>query len=753
MDVNEAILHFMKKFDLTDDEIKAYLAVLGAGRLALGDVSTLTGLPVDVCKDILDRLVESRFVRRVPGEVDGFVPLNPFLAGFLIVYEDLSHLLEELQKVARTRFEELSKKLEDGKLLSVEELSRLTSSRVETFRSFVEEFTKLMSSNFERSADAFRDLSVSVEEAIRSLLSTSFFDFSDVERFEEKKSFSLSDLTSEFVSGIEQDMVSLENLASKTFSAYTKEIRERLDIIKLHFITTLNEHRSKHEKNSLELDSKIRTTVNENLNVLKSFIEHLESDVFEIIKIILEIVGEKVESFKAKYLEAMTGLLNHYLDALNSFEPRVKGIISGLESISQDLAGSTSILSSRRKAFTNVVLKGDAFLEDLNEKTQKIYETAKGLSADYQSVVSEQIVTAQEITDQITKSLSTFVDEKATLVREEVNKVQNKFREKITPTSSLIESKISNAVTEVIKNNNEDCENLCTQLGKDIGNHIENAFKNFSEALTTFINGSSELFSTYKDNIKNRIKLLEYSVIHLQRRIAQMLQTNAFEYDRMTEELYNNLDKTINQKIGAHIQELGPFEEKIAYTISKNYTDAKDVLDKNFHDLIEKFSSITTHIEKKEEILKKIWETSYSLFDKDIKTWPLIGEKAIIAHTKSIIRKTKKNITIISPELIPEILEELLNIRNFKATIISNIDFKVFESVIKHFQRQGNVKFLHYPNKDLWCVVRDRDETIFAPVTTKEEAYAIVSEQDGYINFTQEQIIPMVLSKSKEVKV
>ena len=72
MAVDEAILEFMKKLDLRDDEVRVYLAVLGAGRLAMGDVASLTGLSVDVCRGILDRLVELRFVRRFPGKVDGF---------------------------------------------------------------------------------------------------------------------------------------------------------------------------------------------------------------------------------------------------------------------------------------------------------------------------------------------------------------------------------------------------------------------------------------------------------------------------------------------------------------------------------------------------------------------------------------------------------------------------------------------------------------------------------------------------------
>lgn len=221
----------------------------------------------------------------------------------------------------------------------------------------------------------------------------------------------------------------------------------------------------------------------------------------------------------------------------------------------------------------------------------------------------------------------------------------------------------------------------------------------------------------------------------------------------MIDGLYVDFSTSINQQTSPYIEELSPFEEKIASIITKSYTESKEIVDKNLKDLIEKSENITSQVGKKEEILRKIWEASYNSFTMDTKTWPLIGEKAIIAHTKSMAKRTKKNMIIISPEPIPEILEELLNIKDFKTTVASNIDMKVFESVIKHFSRQGNVKFLNYPNKDIWCVIRDKEEVLFAPVTSREEIVAIVSEQQGYIKFNQEIITPMVFSKSKEIKI
>ncbi|MFB0563203.1 MAG: hypothetical protein ACETWM_18540 [Candidatus Lokiarchaeia archaeon] len=752
MSVDEAVLEFMKKLDLSDDEVKVYLAVLGGGRLALGDASSLTGLSMDVCRGVLDRLVELRFVRRVPGEVEGFVALNPFLAGFLIVYEDLDTFLAGLRDVLGSRCEEVYGRLDEGKNSSVEEISRLTLMRVDNLRSFVDEFTGLLGSRFEGSADSFRGLSVSVEEAIHSLLSTSMIGMGDVEHFEEKKSFSLSDVTSEFISNVEADIGSLEDLSSKTFSSFIEEIRKRFELIKLRFASVLFNHHSQHEKLNYDLDNKVRLILEEDLRALKSLVGLVESSVFEILRVILEIAGERVESFKARYLETLDGLLNEYLDVLTSFEPRVKSILEGLESVSFDLARSTSVLASRRKAFTNVVLKGDTFFEELNNQTRDIYERAKSLIADYQGVVSDQIVSAQEITDLISKSFSTFVDEKTNIIRGEVEKVEQKFKEGITPKSSLIESKISDNISEAIKTSKDDCEKMCIQLEQEIGNYIDHAFKNVMDALSSFESGSKELFSTHNDNIRNKVKLLEYSVLYLRKKLAQMLQNNAFEYDKMTDELYDNLSNSIKQKIGPYLEELSPFEEKITSIISESYRESRNAIDNDVRDINERTANIASQIESKEELLRKIWETSYSFIDQDVKTWSLRGEKAIIAHAKSMVGRTKKNIMIISPALNPEILEELLNITRFKATIVSDIDLKVFESVIKHFSRQGNVKFLNYPHRDLWCVVRDNDEVLFAPVTPKEETVAMVSEQQGYIKFCQELATPRVLSKSKEIK-
>ncbi|WXG40154.1 MAG: hypothetical protein WED07_04915 [Candidatus Freyarchaeum deiterrae] len=753
MGLDEVISEFMKKLDLREDEVKVYLAVLGASRLALGDVSFLTGLSVDACKSILDRLVELRFVRKTPGEVEGFVALNPFLAGFLITYEDLSSSFEDLRDTVGLRYQDLFERLEKGKNSSVEEISHVTHTRVENLKSFVEDFSKIMASRFEESADAFRGLSVSIEEAIHSTLSTGIVSMNDIERLEEKKSFNLLDITSEFTSNVEGDISSLVDLTGNTLSAFIKDIHSRFELIKLQFASILTDHRSRHEKNNSDLNNKIRVIMDEDSNDLRKSVEEVEASILDLLKTILDITGEKAESFKNKYLETLNGLRNEYLDVLASFEPRVRSIIEGLQNVSQDLSNSVSSLSPRKKAFTGAILKGDAFLDELNGQTKNIYETVKNLNADYRKAISDQISSANEITEQISKSFSTFLDEKTNDAKVEISNVEQKVKERITLKYPPIESKISDRVSEIIRNNSDDYEKVSAQLEQEIGNYIDNAYKNVNEALSSFENGSKELFSTHKNNIRNRIKLLEYSVLYLRKKLAQLLQSNAFEYDKMIDGLYVDFSTSINQQTSPYIEELSPFEEKIASIITKSYTESKEIVDKNLKDLIEKSENITSQVGKKEEILRKIWEASYNSFTMDTKTWPLIGEKAIIAHTKSMAKRTKKNMIIISPEPIPEILEELLNIKDFKTTVASNIDMKVFESVIKHFSRQGNVKFLNYPNKDIWCVIRDKEEVLFAPVTSREEIVAIVSEQQGYIKFNQEIITPMVFSKSKEIKI
>ncbi|MEX2707101.1 MAG: hypothetical protein Q6352_017875 [Candidatus Freyrarchaeum guaymaensis] len=753
MGLDDTILEFMKKLGLSDDEVRVYLAVLGAGRLALGDVSFLTGLPLDACKGVLDRLVELRFLRRVPGDVDGFVPLNPFLAGFLIVYEDLGNLLEGLREVLSSRVEDLSERLENSKSSSLDEISRLIRLRLDNLKSFVEEFTSLMGSRFEKCADSFRDLSVSVEETIHSLLSTGIVSMSDVERFEDVKSFSLSEITSEFISSVDEDTGSLEDLVSKTISAVIEEVHSRLELVKLRFSAALSDHRMRHEKSNSDLESRIGSVLDEDLNALKHSVEEIESSVLGMLRIVLEITDEKVEHFKTKYLETLNGLLNEYLDVLTSFEPRVKSIVDGLENVSSDLIRSTSVLASRRKAFASVVLKGDAFLEELNNQTKNLHEMAKSLGADFRSIISNQIVSAQEITDQISKSFTSFVDEKTSIVKDEVSRVEQKVKESLAQAPSRIKSRVFDTLSEIIRSDNEDCEKTCAQLEHEAGGYIDGAFKSVKDTLVSFESGTKDIFSTHKNNIRNRIKLLEYSVLHLRKKIAQMLQTNAFEYDQMIDELYHNLSTSVNQRVGVYINELDPFEERLASRISESYTESLDAVNRNVNDLLERTASILTQIEKKEEILRKIWEASYTLPIQDVKTWSLIGEEAIVAHIKSMVRRTKKNILIVSPELIPEILEELINVKRLKATVVSNIDLKVFESVIRHFSRQGNVKFLHYPNKDLWCVIRDNDEVLFAPVSAKEEMVAVVSEQYGYVRFNRELTAPMVLTKSKEIKI
>lgn len=162
--------------------------------------------------------------------------------------------------------------------------------------------------------------------------------------------------------------------------------------------------------------------------------------------------------------------------------------------------------------------------------------------------------------------------------------------------------------------------------------------------------------------------------------------------------------------------------------------------------------------EKSEEKLTQVLNASLAYIEQaPVSTWHVIGTQAIIHHFQAAMDHVKSTVVIVTPTVVPEVLEKLSEIAYRKKAArfmyTTSWDLQTYNDIINKMKTFGNIQFRQLKGKgDYWAVTRDAEEVILAPAGDKEEAIiGIVSTDPGYSSLYSQFIGPVFLANSRPI--
>jgi len=234
-------------------------------------------------------------------------------------------------------------------------------------------------------------------------------------------------------------------------------------------------------------------------------------------------------------------------------------------------------------------------------------------------------------------------------------------------------------------------------------------------------------FSSLSDNLKKYRS--EISAIK-----DQALAAQSGEYDE--------LDASDGREIDASIQKV---KDKIAdatLTFMNRIDDARD------------------NAEKHEDMLAGIHDAAHVLsMVEPVNTWFVIGKAGLITYLKDVIWRTKASIIIVTPVVVPEILELLAQVayerKAQKFFFTSHWNLAQYGDIIRKMNVLGNIQFRQLKTEgEYWAVTRDAEEIMLAPETPKDEdLVCLVSDHPGYAKLYSQFIGPMFQANSQPLKI
>ena len=141
-----------------------------------------------------------------------------------------------------------------------------------------------------------------------------------------------------------------------------------------------------------------------------------------------------------------------------------------------------------------------------------------------------------------------------------------------------------------------------------------------------------------------------------------------------------------------------------------------------------------------------------------VTTWPIIGKDAMVAAIKDAIYRVKSSIIIVTPYVVPDILqvvsEYAFQKKAVRFMLTTRWELDQYSGIIGKMRQLGNIQFRQLQTAgEFFAVTRDAEEVILAPATEKDsELISIVSNQAGYAKLYSQFIGPIFQAQSRPIK-
>lgn len=224
-------------------------------------------------------------------------------------------------------------------------------------------------------------------------------------------------------------------------------------------------------------------------------------------------------------------------------------------------------------------------------------------------------------------------------------------------------------------------------------------------------------------------------------------------------EMDGNLSQMLEDHKAKYKDNATTLQASLTQTTKDTIQNTKDAIADFTLEFMNSIDDSTELAETNEDKLNDIHNSSKVITEVGkSKSWHTVGRDALITAMKDTILRTKSSIIIVTPIVIPEILQLISEFaykrKAARFMLTSKWDMQAYGGIIKKMLQLGNIQFRNLTSEgEYYAVTRDAEEVIICPAASDEaDMISLVSTQEGYAKLYSQVIGPMFLSNSRPIK-
>ncbi|MHA2131008.1 MAG: hypothetical protein ACW99L_13645, partial [Promethearchaeota archaeon] len=309
----------------------------------------------------------------------------------------------------------------------------------------------------------------------------------------------------------------------------------------------------------------------------------------------------------------------------------------------------------------------------------------------------------------------------------------------------------------------KDCSDTNIKLKDSLESSLKQHHREYDEAINSHRDSSLKHYTNFDSEIKkiseNWIREVDTKSAEGKRDSTDKINSEIKLWDAEAKDMDNNLADMLLDHKTKYEQNAKTLQNSLSNTTRDTIQNVKDAIADFTLQFMNSIDDATELGENSEDKLKDIHNASSSLPEiSKTTTWQVVGRDAMISAIKDAIYRVKSSIIIVTPVVVPEILqvvsEYAFQKKAARFMITSHFDLNTYSGIIAKMKQLGNVQFRQLQRAaDFYAVTRDAEEVILCPHADKEsEMIAVVSNQKAYSVLYSQFIGPIFQANSRPIK-
>src|SRR5271157_33524 len=622
----------------------------------------------------------------------------------------------------------------------------------------------------------------------------------------------IQEISAGFVSKFESGITEGKDKINSIVDGMLADFAERVANLEMELKKDLDNYVDWHKDNTTSLTPALQEILEKYLSRMNQVVEQFKKDFSKVLLEHQDHLKARTNALATNVKERVEQRHNELSDQVKNFQTNTVTLIDNLKDISDKLGDLSTTLASRGAAWKALFLSKHKDYVTLKEE---VSERVTNLAGQMKDLFIASTSTYIEETGATSTALQSEIDEKCqeqyNTLKKESEALDQKAQETVNAELEGLAGDLSAEIDKTLRANIEKARETTTKLKDSLENSLHTHKDDYDAAIESHRNASLDHFSDCDADTKekNRAYLADLDTQFTQRKsdttgekdrqngdVNELLQT--FNNDTTdTKEKQSRIYKDRLAKVREDWDNSKKLEtDKITAEVDLFSQECRDT-DAKLHDLIEghkgSYKSNATTLQQSLDAMVKdnvqsikdaiadftlqfmntldetrdtsetyegkqnaIMNASMAYIEQTpVSTWHVIGTQSIIECIRSAMHRTKSTIVIVTPTVMPEVLEMLSEIAYQKKAArfmyTTSWDLATYNDILNKMKSFGNIQFRQLKGRgEYWACTRDAEEVILAPAAEKEEdIVGIVSTESGYSTLYSQFIGPVFLANSR----
>ena len=751
MSLKEFTKEVFTRYGFTEEHINIYLAYLRVPRATISEVfMTLgedhEGLEYQAVLEITEWLEERGFLKKIEGIVSRYIPLEPFFELFTNESETLRNEIAKIKDNILTDQSNRFEKLENIQNNSVSEVENAVDSQVKAFFEDSDSKNSNKKNKIDKATNRFTESTKELEGKIHSTVDT--------------LNSGLKNTSTLHVSKNETEINTTKDNLTNLIAELLNDFSTRVENLDKELKMELDEHVERHKTIYNQLKPRIEQILEKYLERMDKVIADLKEKISNLLKEHTNHIKNTTDTLQTNLKATADERHRTLTDQTNDFKSMTLTLIDNLLEHANRFTDFSEDMSKKGFLWLGKKIKYKARHETT---IQNILTFTKPMKEDFAKTCDDYINNTRGTTDSIKTDVTDIMGNENESLTSVTSDLDYKAQETIDAQLETLATDMAGEVDSTLQSGVKDCSDTNIKLKDSLGSSLKQHHRQYEEAINNHRDTSLKHYTNFDSEIKNIneswTKEVDTQFSEVKRDVSDKYNSEIQLWDAEAKDMNNSLADMLADHKAKYEQNAKTLQNSLSNTTKDTTQNLKDAIADFTLQFMNSIDDATELAEINEDKLKDIQKASSSIPEiSSVTTWQVVGKDAMVAAIKGAIYRVKSSVIIVTPYVVPEILqvvsEYAFQKKAVRFMLTSHFPLDQYSGIINKMKQLGNVQFRQLQSKgEFFAVTRDAEEVILAPATEKEaDMIAVVSNQSGYAKLYSQFIGPIFQANSRPIK-